>query len=176
MRAVMSMVFMLHPTTRGLTDAIIHSILQTVRKGSLTSDTRTLRHAENGQLYLDAMLHLLAKYLEMRPLFLCLALPMKEEWKINPYLGVLPLVFSALKRAFSAPRICTVDAGYLARFVKDPADTDSTVRSNCTTNNKLFHKPNTTALREGVCNSVRIFHSRQVRELLHINTQPADTI
>ena len=68
------------------------------------------------------MLHLLAKYLEIRPLFLCLALPMKEEWKINPYLGVLPLVFSALKRAFSAPRICTVDAGYLARFVKEPAD------------------------------------------------------
>ncbi|KAA6418695.1 MAG: hypothetical protein FRX49_11348 [Trebouxia sp. A1-2] len=60
------------------------------------------------------MLHLLAKYLEMRPLFLCLALPMKEEWKINPYLGVLPLVFRALNRAFSAPRICTVDAGYLA--------------------------------------------------------------
>jgi len=37
--------------------------------------------------------------------------------------------------------------------------------------------PNTTALREGVCNSVRIIHSRQVRELLHITTtQPADTI
>lgn len=30
-------------------------------------------------MYLEAMLHLLAKYLEMRPLFLCLALPMKEE-------------------------------------------------------------------------------------------------
>jgi len=103
----------------------------------LESGAQTLRHAEDGQLYLEAMLHLLAKYLEIRPLFLCLALPMKEEWKINPYLGVLPLVFSALKRAFSAPRICTVDAGYLARFVKDPADTDSTIRPTCTPN-KLF--------------------------------------
>ena len=67
------------------------------------------------------MLHLFARYLEMRPLFLCLALPIKDEWKMSPYLGVLPLVLSALKRAFSAPRICTVDAGYFARFVKEPA-------------------------------------------------------
>ena len=43
----------------------------------------------------DAMLHLLARYREMRPLFLACALPMKEEWKIKPYFGVLPLVFSA---------------------------------------------------------------------------------
>lgn len=55
---------------------------------------------------------------------------MKEEWNIKPYLGVLPLVFSALKRAFSAPRICTVDAGYLARFVKEP--THTTEESWCT--------------------------------------------
>ena len=26
-----------------------------------------------------------------------------------------------LKRAFSAPKICTVEAGHLARFVSDPA-------------------------------------------------------
>ena len=32
-----------------------------------------------------------------------------------------PLVLRALKRAFSAPRICTVDAGYLAKLVRDPA-------------------------------------------------------
>ena len=32
----------------------------------------------------------------MRPLLRCLARPMKEEWKMRPYLGVLPLVFSAL--------------------------------------------------------------------------------
>jgi hypothetical protein len=30
---------------------------------------------------------------------------MKEELKINPYFGVFPFVFKALKRAFSAPRI-----------------------------------------------------------------------
>ena len=73
------------------------------------------------QSYLEAMLHLLARYLEIRPLFFCFALPMKEEWKIRPYLGVLPLVFRALNSAFSAPRICTVDAGYLAKLVKEPA-------------------------------------------------------
>lgn len=33
----------------------------------------------------------------MRPLLRCLARPMKEEWKMSPYLGVLPLVFSALQ-------------------------------------------------------------------------------
>jgi hypothetical protein len=35
-------------------------------------------------------------------------------------LGVLPLVLRARKRAFSAPRIWTVEAGYLAKLVKDP--------------------------------------------------------
>lgn len=127
-------------------------------------------------MYLEAMLHLLAKYLEMRPLFLCLALPMKEEWKINPYLGVLPLVFRALKRAFSAPRICTVDAGYLAKFVRDPADIHSTIRPTCMTN-KLFAKSNTTALKETVCSSVKVVHSRQVRELLNTvpNIQPGSS-
>ena len=40
---------------------------------------------------------------------------------MSPYFGVLPLVFSALKRAFSAPSICTVEAGYLAKLVKEPA-------------------------------------------------------
>ena len=75
---------------------------------------------------LEAMLHLLARYLEMRPLFRSLARPMKEEWKINPYLGVFPLVFKALKRAFSAPKICTVLAGYLAKFVNEPTGSSST--------------------------------------------------
>ncbi len=32
----------------------------------------------------------------MRPLLRCLARPMNDEWKMSPYLGVLPLVFSAL--------------------------------------------------------------------------------
>lgn len=35
----------------------------------------------------------------MRPLFFCLARPMKDEWKMRPYLGVFPLVFSALHPA-----------------------------------------------------------------------------
>jgi hypothetical protein len=42
---------------------------------------------------------------------------------MRPYLGVLffPRLFNARKRAFSAPRICTVEAGYFAREVKLPA-------------------------------------------------------
>ena len=40
---------------------------------------------------------------------------------MRPYLGVFPLVFSARKRAFSAPRICTVLAGHFARLVSDPS-------------------------------------------------------
>lgn len=44
----------------------------------------------------EAMVHLLARYLEMRPLFLAAARPMKVEWKMRPYLGVLPRVFRAL--------------------------------------------------------------------------------
>jgi hypothetical protein len=35
-------------------------------------------------------------YREMRPLFLAAARPMNVEWKINPYLGVLPRVLRAL--------------------------------------------------------------------------------
>lgn len=51
-----------------------------------------------GQLtHLEAMEHLLAKYREMRPLSFCFARPMKLEWKIRPYFGVLPLVFNALR-------------------------------------------------------------------------------
>lgn len=42
------------------------------------------------------MVHLLARYLEMRPLFLAAARPIKVEWKMRPYLGVLPRVFKAL--------------------------------------------------------------------------------
>ncbi len=45
----------------------------------------------------------------------------KVEWKMRPYFGVLPRVLSARKSAFSAPRIWTVDAGYLAREVNEPA-------------------------------------------------------
>lgn len=34
----------------------------------------------------------------MRPLLRCLARPMNDEWKMRPYLGVLPLVLSALRQ------------------------------------------------------------------------------
>lgn len=47
----------------------------------------------------EAMVHLLARYREIRPLFLAAARPMKVEWKMSPYLGVFPLVFSALRGA-----------------------------------------------------------------------------
>lgn len=40
---------------------------------------------------------------------------------MRPYFGVSCLVFRALNRAFSAPKIWTVEAGCLARFIKLPA-------------------------------------------------------
>jgi len=42
------------------------------------------------------MEHLLARYREIRPLFFVAARPMKVEWKIKPYFGVLVRVFNAL--------------------------------------------------------------------------------
>ena len=69
---------------------------------------------------LDAIEHLLARYLEMRPLFLAPARPMKLLWKMIPYLGVLLRFFSARNSAFSAPRIWMVEAGHLARLTSDP--------------------------------------------------------
>ena len=44
----------------------------------------------------------------------------RGEWKISPYFGVSCLVFKARKRAFSAPKICTVDDECLARLINDP--------------------------------------------------------
>ena len=55
------------------------------------------------------------------PLFLAVARPMNVEWNKRPYFGVFPLVLRARKRAFSAPKIWTVDAGYLANLVNEPA-------------------------------------------------------
>ena len=49
------------------------------------------------QSILEAMEHLLARYLEILPLFLAPARPMKVEWNINPYFGVLLFVLIALK-------------------------------------------------------------------------------
>ena len=50
----------------------------------------------------EAILHLFARYREMRPMFLAAARPMKVEWKMSPYFGVLPLVFKALGEEYSA--------------------------------------------------------------------------
>jgi len=54
-------------------------------------------------------------------LSLAYALLIKEAWYNKPYLGVLPLVLRALNKAFSAPKIYTVEAGYLAKLTKLPA-------------------------------------------------------
>ena len=42
----------------------------------------------------------------MRPLLRCLARPMKDEWKMSPYLGVLPLVLRALGEGRGGERWC----------------------------------------------------------------------
>jgi hypothetical protein len=55
-----------------------------------------IRHSPEKQSILEAMEHLLAKYLDMRPLFLMPARPIKVEWKSKPYFGVLPRVLRAL--------------------------------------------------------------------------------
>lgn len=54
------------------------------------------RDSPEKQSMREAMVHLLARYREMRPLFLAAARPMKVEWKMRPYLGVFPRVLRAL--------------------------------------------------------------------------------
>jgi hypothetical protein len=54
------------------------------------------RNSPEKQSILDAIEHLLAKYLEIRPLFLTPARPMNVEWKSKPYFGVLLRVLRAL--------------------------------------------------------------------------------
>lgn len=74
-----------------------------------------------GKVNTHAILHLFARYLLMRPLSFCAARPIKLLWKMRPYLGVLDFVLRALNKAFSAPRICKVLAGYFDRLVIEPA-------------------------------------------------------
>merc|ERR1719429_126436 len=62
-----------------------------------------------------------ASILDTLPLSFVPDCPTSCAWYIRPYLGVSCFVFSALNRAFSAPNICTVEAGCLARFIKVPA-------------------------------------------------------
>ena len=51
------------------------------------------------------MEHLLARKREIRPLFFEPALPIKDEWNISPYFGVLPerwnIVFISMMGCFS---------------------------------------------------------------------------
>mmetsp|Transcript_6368 Transcript_6368/g.14143 ORF Transcript_6368/g.14143 Transcript_6368/m.14143 type:complete len:249 (-) Transcript_6368:399-1145(-) len=65
--------------------------------------------------------HLAASTREILPLCLGCACPTSDAWYINPYFGVSCFALSARKSAFSAPRICTVEAGCFARFISDPA-------------------------------------------------------
>ena len=57
------------------------------------------------QSILEAMEHLLARKREIRPLFFEPALPIKDEWNISPYFGVLPerwnIVFISMMGCFS---------------------------------------------------------------------------
>lgn len=53
-------------------------------------------HSPEKQSIREAIVHLFARYLEILPLFLAAARPMKVEWKMRPYFGVLPRVFRAL--------------------------------------------------------------------------------
>ena len=69
---------------------------------------------------LAAIAHLLAKNREIFPLFLPMARPIKEVLKRSPYLGVFVFYFKALNKAFSAPKIWMVEAGYLAKVLKEP--------------------------------------------------------
>lgn len=69
---------------------------------------------------LAAIAHLLAKYLEIFPLFFPMALPMNEVLYKRPYFGVLVFCFKALNKAFSAPKIWIVEAGYLANVLNEP--------------------------------------------------------
>jgi hypothetical protein len=66
------------------------------------------------------MAHLLARNLEIFPLFFPIALPIKVVLYRRPYLGVFVFYLSALKSAFSAPKIWIVEAGYLERVANDP--------------------------------------------------------
>ena len=63
---------------------------------------------------------LAARDQEVFPLSFGAAWSINDAWEIRPYVAVACLVFRALKRAFSAPRIWTVLPGCLARFNKLP--------------------------------------------------------
>ena len=69
---------------------------------------------------LAAIAHLFAKYLETFPLFFPIALPINDVLYKSPYFGVFVFCFKARNKAFSAPKIWIVEAGYLERVFRDP--------------------------------------------------------
>merc|ERR1712032_185628 len=99
-----------------ITSRFLRGFVPSVRKfkrsstWSFSFSPNTVVASSEKQSMRDAMEHLLARYLEIRPLFFCCARPINVEWKIKPYFGVFPFVLSARNRAFSAPKIWTVDA------------------------------------------------------------------
>lgn len=56
-----------------------------------------------------AIEHLLARYLETRPLFLVPAFPMKLEWKSSPYLGVLAEKMSPVQKIMNSFQMNTAN-------------------------------------------------------------------
>lgn len=64
---------------------------------------------------------LAASVLLTLPLTFAEAWPTRLAWNRIPYLGVSFFCLSAWNSAFSAPRICRVLAGYLARLIRLPA-------------------------------------------------------
>ena len=82
---------------RFLRDAALHFSLRTSSFKTKASAWLQMVTIPEKQSILEAIEHLFAKYLEMRPLFEVAARPMKEEWKMRPYFGVFPLFFRALQ-------------------------------------------------------------------------------
>lgn len=79
-------------TSSGVTPGsipITHKLKKDKDKGSMLPEKQSI---------LDAIEHLFAKYLEIRPLFFLFARPINDEWKMSPYFGVLPFFFRALEK------------------------------------------------------------------------------
>ena len=72
------------------------------------------------------------------PLYFWLLWPIIDAWYRRPYFGVSCLVFIARNNAFSAPSICTVDAGCLAKFNNDPVKQYTQVSHLSQTNNTIL--------------------------------------
>lgn len=88
--------------TKNVTIIVEATVFSLPRPPSPFSQMPTPPPIPEKQSIREAILHLFARYRDMRPLFLAAARPMKVEWKMSPYFGVLPLVFRALGEEYSA--------------------------------------------------------------------------